>query len=235
MQDSENIFDLTPIERINVFKDIFNLLDIDSNKAIIAEKRKEVQLKLKIQKDTGKYDDKLKLNIAEIIAIMDNIKDNENYNNIAINDTLEEFNKVEFWDDIRAIGDKLNVDSLDISDIKYHLLENTLNTIDTIQKNHQELLNRKDSLSSEFEKNNQKNNLFNIESKDKTYKKQELKNILINLKQNDKKTIKEKKESLIKNQKSIFEDMNLDILIKHGYKIDDIWQLNDLIEKLINQ
>jgi hypothetical protein len=103
MQDSDNIFDLTPVERINVFKDIFNLLDIDSNKDIISEKRRETQLKLKIQKDTGKYDDKLKINIAEILFTMKNIQNNENYNDNELNIILTEFNKVEFWDDIKVI------------------------------------------------------------------------------------------------------------------------------------
>lgn len=235
MQDSENIFDLTPVERINVFKDIFNLLDIDSNKTILSEKRRETQLKLKIQKDTWKYNDKLKINISEMMSILEKIKKNQNYKKDWINQILEEFNNIAFWNDIKLIWDKLNLDNLDISEIKYDLLENVLGKIDILKQDHQKLANQKENLESEFTKNNQKINLFNSKINDKKLKIKTIENNLINLEKTDKKKIKEQKEILLKKQTSIYQNINTDILINNWYKHQDIWELNDVIEKLINQ
>jgi hypothetical protein len=42
MQDSDNIFELQPAERLTVLKNVFGLIGIDEAKEVIAEKRKEV-------------------------------------------------------------------------------------------------------------------------------------------------------------------------------------------------
>jgi DNA repair exonuclease SbcCD ATPase subunit len=42
MQDSANIFQLTPAERLTVLKNVFNLLAIDEGKDIIADKKREI-------------------------------------------------------------------------------------------------------------------------------------------------------------------------------------------------
>jgi hypothetical protein len=94
----------------------------------------------------------------------------------------------------------LNVDSLDISDIKYNLLENALNIVNIKQKKHQELLLRKNNLLSESEKNNSTINFLNIDKRNKTDKTQEINNILLKLDQNNKKTLQEKKIILLKEQ-----------------------------------
>jgi DNA repair exonuclease SbcCD ATPase subunit len=60
MQDSANIFQLTPAERLNVLKNVFNLLSIDEGKEVIAEKKREIYYKLKATADTSKYDSRLK-------------------------------------------------------------------------------------------------------------------------------------------------------------------------------
>jgi hypothetical protein len=44
MQDSDNIFELAPAERLTVLKNVFWLLWIDEAKEIISEKRKEISL-----------------------------------------------------------------------------------------------------------------------------------------------------------------------------------------------
>ncbi|MEF2175097.1 MAG: hypothetical protein V3575_01390, partial [Candidatus Absconditabacteria bacterium] len=44
MQESDNVFEMTPADRINVFKNIFGLLGIDMAKEKISDKRKDLQL-----------------------------------------------------------------------------------------------------------------------------------------------------------------------------------------------
>ncbi|HCB51059.1 TPA: hypothetical protein DEP21_00465 [Patescibacteria group bacterium] len=60
MQDSDNIFELLPSERLNVLKNVFGLLGIDEAKETISEKKKEISYKLKAYTDTSKYDEKIK-------------------------------------------------------------------------------------------------------------------------------------------------------------------------------
>lgn len=60
MQDSDNIFELLPSERLSVLKNVFGLLGIDEAKEVITEKKKEVTYKLKAYTDTSKYDEKIK-------------------------------------------------------------------------------------------------------------------------------------------------------------------------------
>lgn len=59
MQDSDNIFQLTPADRLTVLKNVFNLLAIDEGKEVIADKKREITYRLKATADTSKYDIKL--------------------------------------------------------------------------------------------------------------------------------------------------------------------------------
>jgi hypothetical protein len=43
MQDSDNVFELMPAERLNVLKNIFGLVDIDAAKEQIASEKKILQ------------------------------------------------------------------------------------------------------------------------------------------------------------------------------------------------
>ena len=47
MQDSANMFEMTPAERIDVFKNIFGLLNIDEAKDVISDAKKETTALLK--------------------------------------------------------------------------------------------------------------------------------------------------------------------------------------------
>ena len=54
LQDSDNIFEMTPATRISVFKQLFQLLDIDHVRERLAENRKQTQTRrLVLQEDTS--------------------------------------------------------------------------------------------------------------------------------------------------------------------------------------
>lgn len=73
MQDHENIFDVGPAERITVFKHLFGLLGIDEGKERLTEKKKEVQLMLKVKSDTEQFDMKLRKFLKELLAITERL------------------------------------------------------------------------------------------------------------------------------------------------------------------
>ena len=67
LQDSENIFELQPADRLTVMKNIFNLVWIDDVKDQIADKKKEIQTTLKIKSDTTLFDNKIKISLNNYI------------------------------------------------------------------------------------------------------------------------------------------------------------------------
>ena len=58
MQDQPSIFDVSPAERITIFKELFQLLWIDEGKEKIQQKKRELQAELKVMSDTSRLDTK---------------------------------------------------------------------------------------------------------------------------------------------------------------------------------
>lgn len=59
MQDSTNIFELPPQERLSIFKSVFDLLGIDESKEKIGEQKREISAMIKARSDISGYDNKL--------------------------------------------------------------------------------------------------------------------------------------------------------------------------------
>lgn len=68
LQESQNIFELTPGDRIDILKNVFDLMSIDVAKDRIAEKKREVQLQKKILGDTQHQDAKLRMSLQGLIT-----------------------------------------------------------------------------------------------------------------------------------------------------------------------
>jgi DNA repair exonuclease SbcCD ATPase subunit len=68
LQESQNIFELTPGDRIEILKNVFDLMSIDTAKERIAEKKREVQLQKKILWDTQHQDAKLRISLQWLIG-----------------------------------------------------------------------------------------------------------------------------------------------------------------------
>ena len=60
LQDAKNIFELQPAERLEVLKNVFNLMSIDETKEVVKEKRNEVKYQIKAYEDTSLVQEKLK-------------------------------------------------------------------------------------------------------------------------------------------------------------------------------
>lgn len=58
MQDTPNIFELEAKDRLEVFKNVFNLLGIDEIKDTIAERKRDITAMIKARADTSNYDQK---------------------------------------------------------------------------------------------------------------------------------------------------------------------------------
>lgn len=67
MQDSDNVFELPPQQRLEIFKNIFWLLDIDEMKERVAEHKRDLSTKIRILKDTSSYDQKFTTSLSGLI------------------------------------------------------------------------------------------------------------------------------------------------------------------------
>lgn len=75
MQDSDNIFELTPLDRLTILKNVFNLMGIDEAKDVLADKKREIRYKIKATTDISKYDEKLKKNIQSYLSTFESTKE----------------------------------------------------------------------------------------------------------------------------------------------------------------
>lgn len=109
MQDSDNIFELTPVDRLTILKNVFNLMGIDEAKDILADKKREIRYKIKATTDISRYDEKLKTNIQNYISTYD---DTKNLLNTAIDTKIYD----QFFDEWKMIQDKIQISDFSIKD-----------------------------------------------------------------------------------------------------------------------
>lgn len=60
LQDAENIFELQPAQRLEVLKNVFNLMSIEESKEVVKERRNELKYQIKAYEDTSLIQEKLK-------------------------------------------------------------------------------------------------------------------------------------------------------------------------------
>ena len=66
LQDSDNLFTMSPADRITVFQHLFNLLDIDAAKDLIAEAKRDTQTRIRVLSDTSRQQTKYRELITTI-------------------------------------------------------------------------------------------------------------------------------------------------------------------------
>lgn len=74
LQDSDNIFELPPKDRLEIFKHVFGLLGIDESKDKIAEEKREIGAIIKSRADMTQYDIKLKTLLDRLIPLWSHIQ-----------------------------------------------------------------------------------------------------------------------------------------------------------------
>lgn len=105
MQDSENMFEMTPSDRINVFKNIFWLLDIDEAKELISDAKKETTALLKSRRNTDDVNTKLHRLVHEYIETV-------SMNNEWLTDEI-----ISHTSDWQLVKEKLSIENFDIASL----------------------------------------------------------------------------------------------------------------------
>jgi len=220
MQDSDNIFELTPVDRLTILKNVFNLMGIDEAKDVLADKKREIRYKIKATTDISKYDEKLKNSIQNYLTTFTNTK--ELLNNAINTQTYEQF-----FDERKMIEEKIQITDFSLKDFptdreqQLHVYidqtkeqEQKINhQLETIQKDIlQEQKKVKDQQSIEQELSTSismfQKKIENIDEKKIENLKQQKQNIIITQNKEEEQLPREKIRAFIKEQWSEIDIQN---------------------------
>lgn len=234
LQDSDNIFEMLPSERINVFKNIFWLISIDHARDIISENRKEIQFKLKTMSDSSGFDTKLRDNIVKILdkksviqILLHNIKSE------LIVSSINKFLENKIFDDFDMVKELVNIQWFDLKWVELDEIKLIYKYIETYKWEYQWLLWKYQSIEKFIEDLkfriksliNDKNQL----NLDMEWFEQKIK--LIN--EEDLLSFKKQKQELVVWQDRILWSLDFITLRQKGFDVSDIHGLNLFLESKI--
>lgn len=113
LQDADNVFEMTPYERVNVFKHLFWLIWIDHAKEKIRDRRREVQTMIKVKSDTTRIHDKFQFFIKQIIAYKKSLLEQS----LSLSDIiwlLEEWFQQDFFRDLSLLEENIHIDHFQV-------------------------------------------------------------------------------------------------------------------------
>lgn len=151
MQDSENIFQLTPADRLTVLKNVFNLLAIDEGKEVIAEKKREITYKLKATADTSKYDVKLQNLLHRYIDGFGTLKTFHEYADFS--SVIEKKVYSDFLADMELIKEKITITDFAVDVLPTDIVRDLDARIDSYKAQCTTLEQSKQVIEKEYEKN----------------------------------------------------------------------------------
>ncbi len=143
MQDSDNIFELTPVDRLTILKNVFNLMGIDEAKDILADKKREIRYKIKATTDISRYDEKLKTNIQTYISTYD---DTKKLLNTAIDTKIYD----QFFDERKIIQDKIQISDFSIKDFPIDREQQLHDYIEHKKSQEQKLLHQLETIQKDI-------------------------------------------------------------------------------------
>lgn len=155
LQDSENIFELAPADRLTVMKNIFNLVWIDDIKDQIADKKKEIQTTLKIKSDTTLFDNKIKTSLSNYIRDFRTI---ENSKIVGISSETSDF-----VNELEMIAEKVNINDFSMEWFDQDLNQKIGSKITEKTKDYQWFLLNLQNTQKNINEKKDKINQFNVE------------------------------------------------------------------------
>ena len=218
MQDSDNIFELQPADRLTVLKNVFNLIGVDEAKDKIAERKKEIWYKLKATADTSKYDEKLKRLLADYM-----------WNYKKLNDT----DYKEFFDELENIYEKLNIAEFSADDFPVKMHEDIDKKVEKNKSDYQKINHQLLTLVESHKVESHKVEGYQKEVKDLTSKIQNLESRISTIDPTKIVKLKDEKKSLLKQQDSLQKEVKHELIkkfyVEHKNIFDDFKMNPDVI------
>lgn len=222
MQDSDNIFELAPAERLTVLKNVFNLLWIDEAKEIVADKKRELNYKIKALWDTSKYDEKFSFLLNSYFNNIEKIKESDFFK-----ETFDKYAKD--FEELFMIKDKLQINELD-SEIINDKFNNEVIEYLELKKNLYQKLSHEKEITGQ-QRDNSKSDL-SVLDKNISDKQTEINQIEIKIKklnESDPQSIKDKKKLLqeeIKNKESLIPKNKIITFLRLNILETEIQEIN---------
>ena len=138
MQDSENMFEMTPADRINVFKNIFGLMNIDEAKDIISDAKKETTALLKSRRNSDDVNDKLFSLVDMYIHIVSG-------NNEWLSDDI-----ISHATDWQLVHDKLSIENFDLAALPWASWQSLVELYDKQRSEYQTMLGQLQALEKQL-------------------------------------------------------------------------------------
>ena len=166
LQESQNIFELTPADRIEILKNVFDLMSIDSAKDRIAEKKREVQLQKKILGDTQHQDAKLRINIQSFISAYHTLTQDSQRSSLKSYSTLIH--------EREHIVEKITLQDCDIPRQAGPILVSVQETLATVQERYHNYTQQVNTLQSSIKKTEEKIQQIQQEIQTATHRKKSI-------------------------------------------------------------
>lgn len=143
MQDSDNIFELTPVDRLTILKNVFNLMGIDEAKEVLADKKREIRYKIKSKTDISKYDEKLKNNIQNYISTFGETKE-------LLANKIDTEKYEQFFDEWKMIEEKIKITDFSLKDFPTDREKDLHTYIEQKKSQEQKLYHQLESIQKEI-------------------------------------------------------------------------------------
>ena len=106
VQDAPNIFEMPPAQRIQIFKEMFGLLDIDVAKEKVADRKREITAKIKALEDTSLLQQRFTAALSSLEAVLREIAE--------LQPDLLPDNVKKFLDEMVLLGENVQIEGFEI-------------------------------------------------------------------------------------------------------------------------
>ena len=149
MQDSDNIFELTPLDRLTILKNVFNLMGIDEAKEMLADKKREIRYKIKATTDISRYDEKLKTNIQNYLSTFSSTKE-------LLGNSINTEAYQQFFDERKMIEEKIQITDFSLKDFPADREKNLQNYVENKKSQEYKLNHQLESIQKDIQQEQKK-------------------------------------------------------------------------------
>lgn len=167
LQDSDNIFEMQPSERLEVLKNVFWLLWIDESKDIVKDKHKEVTFQIKALQDTSNYELKLNSYLWTILQKFSVLENNAISKDIIVSSKGQ-------IEELESLKEKLSINNFALPEECSSFIAPLQESLKAIEEEYQK---KQATLSAYQEQNRWYETQINLLQRDITSEKSEIENI----------------------------------------------------------
>lgn len=234
MQDAENVFELQPAQRVQVFKHLFGLVGIDHAKEIISAKRKELQTTIKVKGDTEQSSIKLRTAISTVVTLLNGLESITQIPKEMIA-VIQKIITQSFFSDIKLIQENIQIEQFSIEDIDQSLFDSLQTEIENYKAMAASLQGKLDQLEQTLAAG--ESDVISLRTQIDGHQRELeiLNDQLANIDTTKLQLLKKEIKDLQLNQQKISQGHDLNVFATQGYEVTDLLSAANLLEQLKSQ